>query len=327
LSCPQGMPLPTQLLQSPADEQTSGLQQSEFPVHSSPTELQSPPPPSPPDVEGAPAAQVAFEEQTWLVWVQSTHALPSWPHLVSAPLIQQRPFLSQQPMAQLSALHWKQAASGATASRLQRAGSSDRRMHYLRTRGRSQNLPAPVNGASERFGQLGGLVEASPLQPRAVHARRRAMGGAAPVDNGGKGKKKSLDAIVNVVPFIDLLSCCLAFLLITAAWTQLSKLQVIQSGGPGESTAQTELVLNLSITDKGFSLSLGQTGGIEIPRAGAAYDVAGLLEQLQQIHGRFSDQRTITVSAEDSVSYDALVETIDTCIKAGLVSVSVQALG
>ncbi len=55
------------------------------------------------------------------------------------------------------------------------------------------------------------------------------MGGAAPVE-GGKGKKKSLDAVINLVPFIDLLSSLIAFLLMTAVWTQLATLQVGQQG-------------------------------------------------------------------------------------------------
>src|SRR2546430_3537368 len=47
-----------------------------------------------------------------------------------------------------------------------------------------------------------------------------------------KGGKKLLDAEINLVPFIDLLSCCISFLLITAVWTQIAGLQVASSGGP-----------------------------------------------------------------------------------------------
>ena len=46
------------------------------------------------------------------------------------------------------------------------------------------------------------------------------MAGAAPMPSGKSGKK-ALDATINLVPFIDLLSCCIAFLLITAVWTEL----------------------------------------------------------------------------------------------------------
>ena len=58
------------------------------------------------------------------------------------------------------------------------------------------------------------------------------MAGAAPQEHTGKGGKKPLNAELNLVPFIDLLSCCISFLLITAVWTQIAGLQVASSGGP-----------------------------------------------------------------------------------------------
>jgi len=38
------------------------------------------------------------------------------------------------------------------------------------------------------------------------------MASAAPQEHTGKGGKKALDAELNLVPFIDLLSCCISFL-------------------------------------------------------------------------------------------------------------------
>lgn len=45
------------------------------------------------------------------------------------------------------------------------------------------------------------------------------------------GGRRSLDAEINLVPFIDLLSVCICFLLMTAVWTQISTVQVKQSHG------------------------------------------------------------------------------------------------
>lgn len=50
------------------------------------------------------------------------------------------------------------------------------------------------------------------------------------VDNTGS-RRKSLDADINLVPFIDLLSMCICFLLMTAVWIQLASMQVKQSHG------------------------------------------------------------------------------------------------
>lgn len=53
--------------------------------------------------------------------------------------------------------------------------------------------------------------------------------------NTGPGQssngKKSLDAELNLVPFIDLLSMCICFLLMTAVWIQVGSVQVKQSHG------------------------------------------------------------------------------------------------
>jgi len=45
------------------------------------------------------------------------------------------------------------------------------------------------------------------------------------------GKRKSLDAEINLVPFIDLLSMCICFLLMTAIWVELNSIDVKQSLG------------------------------------------------------------------------------------------------
>ena len=51
--------------------------------------------------------------------------------------------------------------------------------------------------------------------------------------------KKHLDFELNLVPFIDLLSVCICFLLITAVWLNVGSLNVKQAVG-GQSAAETE---------------------------------------------------------------------------------------
>jgi biopolymer transport protein TolR len=58
------------------------------------------------------------------------------------------------------------------------------------------------------------------------------------------GRRKSLNADVNLVPFIDLLSMCICFLLMTAVWVQIGALQVKQSHGT-QAAATTGLDLDL----------------------------------------------------------------------------------
>lgn len=84
------------------------------------------------------------------------------------------------------------------------------------------------------------------------------MGGVS-VDSG-KGGKKATNADINMVPFIDLLMCTIAFLLITAVWVTNSRMNAdAQVPGPPspdkEVTPQTpEKVLNLHINESDFAL-------------------------------------------------------------------------
>lgn len=84
------------------------------------------------------------------------------------------------------------------------------------------------------------------------------MGG---VDVGGEGgKKKATNAEINMIPFIDLLMCTIAFLLITAVWVTNSRMNAdAQVPGPPnpdkELTPQTpEKVLNLHVGESDFAL-------------------------------------------------------------------------
>lgn len=51
--------------------------------------------------------------------------------------------------------------------------------------------------------------------------------------------KKHLDFELNLIPFIDLLSTCICFLLITAVWMQIGSLNVKQAVG-GQPASETE---------------------------------------------------------------------------------------
>jgi biopolymer transport protein TolR len=157
------------------------------------------------------------------------------------------------------------------------------------------------------------------------------MAGAAPQPHT-KGGKKSLDAEINLVPFIDLLSCCISFLLITAVWTQIAGLQVGSSGGPPEPQQKQEQTIDLKLllTEKGYTISTPE-GALEIPKvvvAGgqAAYDRRTLGEKLKTIKTRLPEQTAVTVEPEDAVAYDDLVNTVDICLGEQLRNVTVAPL-
>lgn len=154
------------------------------------------------------------------------------------------------------------------------------------------------------------------------------MAGMAPQEHTGKGGKKSLDAELNLVPFIDLLSCCISFLLITAVWTQISGLQVASSGGPPDQQKQESTIdVKLLLTGKGYSLTMAGAQ-IEIPKINGkdgtpSYDRKTLDEKLKTLKASLPDQSAITVQPEDAVAYSDLVETVDSCMGQQLRNVTV----
>ena len=154
------------------------------------------------------------------------------------------------------------------------------------------------------------------------------MAGAAPQPHT-KGGKKALDAEINLVPFIDLLSCCISFLLITAVWTQIAGLQISSSGGPPDPQQKQEQTIDvkLLLTEKGYSLSMAGAA-IEIPKVVGkdgvtAFDRKALAEKLKTLKISLPEQSAITVQPEDAVAYADLVETVDTCLGEQLRNVTV----
>jgi biopolymer transport protein ExbD len=156
------------------------------------------------------------------------------------------------------------------------------------------------------------------------------MAGGMDLGTGGKGKKKPLDTAINLVPFIDLMAVTISFLIMTAVWNQINRLQVSQSGGPSSDTQPAEqktLPLNLMVTDRGFTISTGGSS-LEIPKSNGVYiychagsadtiddkcEESTLIGALRKIKAEIPDQRNITVQCEDGVKYNDLVKVIDVC--------------
>ncbi len=156
------------------------------------------------------------------------------------------------------------------------------------------------------------------------------MAGGMDMGGGGKGGKKPLDTAINLVPFIDLMAVTISFLIMTAVWTQIGRLQVSSSGGPADPNKEQEdkptVPLTLQITEKQLTLNAGgSTFNIAVTRDGTGrIDLTQLQTKIKEIKTQLPDQAAITLQAEDTVRYDDLVRIIDECIGAGLPNVSVS---
>jgi biopolymer transport protein ExbD len=144
------------------------------------------------------------------------------------------------------------------------------------------------------------------------------------VDTGGKGGKKSVNADLNLVPYIDLLTCMVAFLLITAVWSQLARLEAHQKGQgqAGEDTPPEKVFkLVVLVNDSGFNLVADQDQQ-PIPKKGDSYDYEKLGDELKKIKDTHADKTDIQVASDDAVKFETLVKTMDTALSSRFPDIS-----
>ena len=136
------------------------------------------------------------------------------------------------------------------------------------------------------------------------------------VDSGNKTGKKSVNADLNLVPYIDLLTCMVAFLLITAVWSQLARLEAHQKGQgqAGEDTPPEKVFkLNVVVTSEGFNLVADQDQQ-PIPKKGDQYDLEKLSSELKKFKDAHPDKSDIQIASEDEIKFDTLVKTMDVAL-------------
>lgn len=139
------------------------------------------------------------------------------------------------------------------------------------------------------------------------------------VDSGDKSGKKSVNADLNLVPYIDLLTCMVAFLLITAVWSQLARLEAHQKGqgqaGENETPPEKQLKLVVVVNSEGFNVVADQDQQ-PIPKKGTEYDYEKLAVELKKLKDSHPDKTDIQIASEDQIKFEILVRTMDTALTA-----------
>ncbi len=149
------------------------------------------------------------------------------------------------------------------------------------------------------------------------------------ISTGGKGKR-DVSLELNIVPFIDLMSVLITFLLITAVWSQVSMIQIGSSlygkknenQPPPKIAPDADIVLKLDIRASGYLLTVGKQA-INIPLINKDYDEAGLvahLEEAKKLHPNKSDG---AIAMQDDLPYERLIHGMDGFLKSGFPQISV----
>lgn len=146
---------------------------------------------------------------------------------------------------------------------------------------------------------------------------------------GGHGGKKSVDHSIPLVPFIDLLLCCVMFLLVTAVWNQLARINANQNT-PGQPQMDTpppeepQIKLILQVQNTGYVLATTAGERTAIPKNGDAYDVEELLKKLKERRELEPNRKDLTIAPEDGVHYEDVVMAMDVVVGEGYEAMSLS---
>ena len=154
------------------------------------------------------------------------------------------------------------------------------------------------------------------------------MGGVTEAPS--KGGKKSMNVELNLVPFIDLMTVCVTFLLLTAVWTQTNRISIDQSVAkpkPNQPQQEQPKRLTVMVGRDGYSVRWSEDPKAEsIPKAGnGKYNADGLKAKLKEWLDakRFKTDQKVMVAPEDTMPYSEMIAAMDACNQVGLMNIMV----
>lgn len=157
----------------------------------------------------------------------------------------------------------------------------------------------------------------------------------ADIQESGKGRGRPKNIDLNLVPFIDLMSVLITFLLITAVWTQVSMIQIGSSlyGKKSDSDPNPQppplanIVLKVDVKSNGYVLTAG-TQMISLPMLPTGeYDDENLVAQLQRVKQLYPEKVDAVVTIEDVLPYNLMINAMDNLLTAGFSAISVATGG
>lgn len=147
------------------------------------------------------------------------------------------------------------------------------------------------------------------------------MAGVA-VDSGS-GKRRPVDMEINMVPMIDLLMVTVSFLLITAVWTHMSRMDATtRVPGPADPTsAPAEQVARIHVAvpshESPFVLSVKRGTEVlataNVPRERVA-EISAKLEDLESGHAielASADSHIVVLHTDDELRYADMIAVMD----------------
>lgn len=137
------------------------------------------------------------------------------------------------------------------------------------------------------------------------------MGGVS-VEGGGGGGKKPVDSNINMVPMIDLLVSCIAFLLMTAVWVQTGAVEAQQPRGapsqPQDSPPEPQEQLKIQIQQNGLRVGTNAADMRDLQGEQRFDELVNVLRQRLQAN---QQNREVWLQPDSVVHYDEIIRVMD----------------
>ena len=160
----------------------------------------------------------------------------------------------------------------------------------------------------------------------------------------GTDEKGSVNVELNIVPFIDLMSCLTAFLLVTAVWVNIAQINIAPKGktrDQGTPEENPDVQLSILIETERITVGLSRVNEFEpIPKVNSGPDAGShwkkLLESLQRHKGSayFNASSSskcptcIEIAADSTdeapVPYQDIIKAMDIAVQAKFVDVGLS---
>jgi biopolymer transport protein ExbD len=126
-------------------------------------------------------------------------------------------------------------------------------------------------------------------------------------------RHRRYEAELNITAFLNLMVILIPFLLITAAFSRFSIIELyLPPASEGTLKAIKELQLEVIIRPDSLEVADRQGGLIKrLKNTQEGYDLKGLNELLVQIKLRFQDKRNIFILSEPNTHYEIMVQVMD----------------
>lgn len=138
-----------------------------------------------------------------------------------------------------------------------------------------------------------------------------------------EGGSSKIDTELNLVPFIDLLSTLVLFLLLTVVWVQIAAIPAgVDSKGKAATTSDEQTKLLVRVSRNGFALTWPQKlASDHLPQS---VHSIGELSHIIQKHSHRLKQTPASVSGDDQVEYGQVIQALDALKSSGLAVVSLS---